>query len=95
MAVEIRAGLSRGESRRLRRDPETVYTDLNGTREFRVAVVRSGEYPHPTSLVVNRFDYQNGQWRVGSEGGRFTDTDRSRRSIEIMAQQRGCTRRRV
>ncbi len=92
MALE-RPGLTRGESRRLRRDPEVIYANLQGTREYRVAVVRSGEYPHPSSLIVHRFDYQDGQWRPGSEGGRFTNTDGSRRSIAIMAQLRGCVRR--
>lgn len=95
MAVEKTAGLTLGESRKLRRDPETVYVDTSGERELRVAVVRSGDYPHPATIIVRRFDYAGGQWRAGNQGGRFINNDGSRRSIAVMAIQGGYRRRRV
>lgn len=95
MTVEISSGLSRGESRRLRRSPDNVYQSEDGRTEYRSAVVKSGEFPYAERLRVQRFDYVNGQWRVGSKGATFSISERSQRSIAAMAIADGCTRRRI
>lgn len=95
MGVEIKNGLSRRNLRKLMHDPDTVYVNIEETREYRVIGVRSGEAPHNKALLVQRFDLQNGQWRVSSEGARFGDCQRSQRSIAMMALVKDCNRRRV
>lgn len=95
MAIEIRQDISRRDSRRLRNSPEVVFANDEGTREFRVVGVHKGEPPYSRNLLVRRFDYQEGKWRPSSEGGRFTHSERSMRSITMMAHVKGCTNRTV